>query len=126
MAQGISFSIPAKTAEWVVTQLMTSGEVKRPFLGISVQTRVVSNRLARTLNLKHNLLVEVVYVERRSPAAEVGIQIGDLIFEMNGKSITTVDDIHHALAEWPAGKKVDLTIIREGKILHVALAPVIK
>ncbi len=61
---------------------------------------------ARFHNLQHNWLLEVVHVERVSPAEVGGVFKGHFITELNGDRIITADDIHHALSEWTAGNKM--------------------
>jgi len=122
-SQGIGFSIPSKTAEWVVSQLMTSGKVKRVYLGLSGQTRIVSNKFLRFHNLKNNQLFEIVQVEKESPAKKSNLHAGDFIAEINGVSVKSVDDIHHILAEWPAGKEINLKVIRRQEMFEVKITP---
>ena len=111
-AQGIGFSIPSNTAKWVLSQLLTVGRVRRGYLGISAQQRPLGRRLVRFHNLTAEFAVEVVSIMRSSPAREAGIREGDLIVAINGQEVSSVDHLHHFLAEWPIGKTVRLSIIR--------------
>src|SRR6202171_5024959 len=52
-AQGLSFSVPIDTAKWVVGELMTTGRVRRGWLGIAGQNRPVEREVARRLELAH-------------------------------------------------------------------------
>src|SRR2546429_584053 len=71
-AQGLSFSIPIDTARWVLGQLMTTGHVRRGYLGIAGQNRPLARSTARRLGLAQGPGVEVMRVERGGPAAEAG------------------------------------------------------
>jgi serine protease Do len=51
-------------------------------------------------------------VEEGSPAATAGIVEGDLIVEVAGKSITSIDDLFEALAAAPADKPLAVKVIR--------------
>ncbi len=112
MAQGIGFSIPADTAKWVVSQLLTYGRVRRGFLGITAQQRPLSRRMVIYHNLTSDLAVEVVSIVSDGPAVKSGILKGDLIVAINGQVVSSVDHIHRFLSEWPVGKAVTLTVIR--------------
>lgn len=112
MAQGIGFSIPANTARWVVTQLLTEGRVRRGYLGIAAQQRPLSRRLARHHNLKIATAAEVVVVAPDGPAAAAGLLVGDLIVAVNGTEVSDVDQIHHILGEQSIGASVTLSVIR--------------
>ncbi len=111
-AQGIGFSIPSNTAKWILSQLLTVGRVRRGHLGITAQQRPLGRRLVRFHNLTAEFAVEVVSIMPNSPAGEAGIREGDLIVAINGQEVTSVDHLHHFLAEWPIGKEVRLSIIR--------------
>jgi S1-C subfamily serine protease len=115
MAQGISFAIPANTARWVVGELITRGEVKRVHLGIAGTTRPLNRRMQRYFELKASSAVQVVEVETGSLAQRSGLQVGDVIVELNGEGIATVDDIHRRLSRPQAADHLDLTILRENQ-----------
>lgn len=112
MAQGIGFSIPSNTANWVVSQLLTHGRVRRGYLGITARQRPLGKRLVRFYNLKAEFAVEVISIISNSPAGKAGIREGDLVVAINGQEVASVDHIHRFLSEWPIGKSVMLTIIR--------------
>lgn len=112
MAQGIGFSIPANTAKWVVSQLLTQGRVRRGYLGLAGRQRPLERRLVRFHRLSHEYAVEAISVDPMGPAAQAGLQEGDLIIAINGQPLSSVDDLHLFLAEWPIGQEVVLTILR--------------
>jgi S1-C subfamily serine protease len=124
MAQGIGFAIPAKTARWVVSQLISHGRVKRGFLGIAGRERPLNRRLVRFYDLDDERAVEVISVDQNGPAAKAGLREGDLIVAINDQGVTSVDDLHRFLAEWPISGSVALTIIRWQNRLTVEVIPV--
>jgi S1-C subfamily serine protease len=124
MAQGIGFSIPSDTAKWVVSHLLTYGKVRRSYLGITAQQRPLGRRLVRFHNLKGEFAIEVMSVVPDGPAGKSGIREGDFITAINGQEVTSVDHIHHFLAEWPINKPVTLTIIRGQEKLENEVTPV--
>jgi S1-C subfamily serine protease len=124
MAQGIGFSIPSNTARWVVSQLITQGRVRRGYLGVAAQQRPLPRRMVRFHNLKGESAVEVISVAPDGPAGQAGIRQGDLIVAINEEDVTSVDQIHRFLAEWPIGRRVKLAIIRGEKRLEIEVAPV--
>ncbi len=123
IAQGIGFSIPSSTSKWVVSQLLTNGRVRRGFLGIAAQQRPLSRRVVRFHNLKSDFAVEVISVMSDGPAARSGILQNDLIVAINGQEVTSVDQIHSFLSEWPLGEAVKLTIIRGQERLEKEIVP---
>src|SRR3984885_13417963 len=70
MAQGIGFAIPAATAQWVLTEILTQGRVRRAWLGVAARDRPLDLRLVRALGLSNRNAVEVMSREAQGPAAE--------------------------------------------------------
>lgn len=124
MAQGIGFSIPSNTAEWVASQLMTQGRVRRGYLGVSVRPRPISRSLARYHNIPGEFMVEVMGLEADGPAARAGLRQGDLIASLDGQIVRTPDDLHRALTRWSVGKAVRLAVIRGQERVELDVTPV--
>jgi S1-C subfamily serine protease len=123
-AQGISFSVPIDTAKWVVGELMTTGKVRRGWLGIAGQNRPVGRELARRVGLGHASGVEVTGFDERGPAAKSGLRVGDVVVGVDGKRVESVDDLHRALQRWPIEKALALAVLRARELVDVAVTPV--
>ena len=67
---------------------------------------------------KSKLVVDKVH--ENTPAFQAGLQKGDIITEVNGKETVTASDFPEALKNLPAGSKLNLTILRDGKKLNIA------
>src|SRR5690606_1725408 len=79
---GIGFAIPSALARPVIEQLREHGEVPRGWLGVQIQP--VTNEIAEALGLKDTAGALVSRVVPDSPAAEAGLQVGDLIVRFDG------------------------------------------
>jgi S1-C subfamily serine protease len=123
MAQGIAFAIPVDTARWVVGELLTQGRVRRAYLGLTGRTRPVDRRLARVVGITQETVVEIVAVEAASPAAQAGLQEGDLIAGLDSGPVTRIDDLHRALAVQAVGVPIVLTILRAGTRRELTVTP---
>jgi S1-C subfamily serine protease len=123
MAQGIGFAIPANTGKWVVSQLLTHGRVRRGYLGLAARPRPLERRLVRFHSLSSESVVEAISVDPRGPAAQAGLREGDLIVAINDQPLSSVDDLHRFLAEWPIGEPAALTIIRGLERLDLRVRP---
>mmetsp|Transcript_33748 Transcript_33748/g.55738 ORF Transcript_33748/g.55738 Transcript_33748/m.55738 type:complete len:370 (-) Transcript_33748:195-1304(-) len=119
-AQGISFSVPIKTVEWVVTQLMRSGSVQRGYIGMGGVTRPApaSLRRLRSLKFKSNTVVQVERVEPGGPAALAGLLPGDTVLAVNGAHLSSMDHLFALMAEHGPGREVTLTVIRDLSSVH--------
>jgi S1-C subfamily serine protease len=120
-AQGISFAIPSNTAQWVATELIVKGKVRRAYLGLAGQSRPVSRRAQRYYELATNSVVEVMSVEAKAPAARAGLRPGDQIVGLNGQPVGNVDDIHRLLAGQGAGVRLRLAVLRARERLELEI-----
>jgi S1-C subfamily serine protease len=123
-AQGIGFAIPSNTAQWVLSQILSHGRVRRGYLGIAGRERPIDRRLARALNLPFARAVEVMSVEAAGPAANAGLRAGDWLTALHGEPVRHVDDLHRLLGELPLGEAVEVTLVRGTKIVKTAVVPV--
>lgn len=123
MAQGIGFSVPAATAQWVLTEILTQGRVRRAYLGISVRDRPIDRRLVRGLGLSVTRGIEVIGRETSGPAVESDLRPGDLIVGVNDMTVDGIDGLHRCLSRWPAGSPLTLHVIRRTASLKVRLTP---
>jgi S1-C subfamily serine protease len=122
-AQGIAFSIPADTAQWVVPQLLTKGSVRRIYLGIFGQSRLLSRRLVRYYELDQSYGCEIMGVEPEGPATKAGMHIGDIIVAINSQPVQNTDDIFFELSSWPQEKDLSVTIVRRSQLLELTVRP---
>lgn len=123
MAQGIGFSVPADTARWVVSELLTHGRVRRGSLGLTAQQVPLNRQLSRFYHLQNKSAVEIASVTRTGPAYSAGIRERDLIVSINSHTVESVDDIHRILSELPLGQTLPLVIIRGRERLEFEVVP---
>ena len=109
---GIGFAVPIDTAKRIVPELKKSGHVERGYLGISTIT--IDDSLS-DLNLPVARGALVQSVEPGSPAAKAGIKGGDIITAIDGKKVSSKDDVSNAITSKKQGDKVTITILRAGK-----------
>jgi S1-C subfamily serine protease len=122
MAQGISFAVPIDTAAWVIPQLLSHGRVRRPYLGFGGQSRPIEPRVARSLELRNARAVEVMTVERGTPA-DGALRVGDLVTAIAGRAVESVDDVHRELLGRAIGEPLTLTVVRAESRMDVAVVP---
>jgi S1-C subfamily serine protease len=122
-AQGIGFAVPASTARWVLTELLTQGRVRRAWLGVSVRDRPLDRRLVRALDLRVGRAVEVMSRERAGPAWQADLQQGDLIVAVNGEPVAGIDALYRVVSRVPTGRSVSLEIVRRARRMSVEIVP---
>ncbi len=107
---GVSFSIPIDVALKVSNQLETTGHVSRGKLGVVIQD--VSQGLADSFGLPQPEGALVSSVEKGGPAAQAGIEPGDVILKMNGQPVGRSTELPVEIAEQSPGTTVNLQIWR--------------
>jgi S1-C subfamily serine protease len=126
MAQGLGFAIPSATAEWVLQEILTHGQVRRRQLGIVAQVARLPRSLVRALDLLADQGVEVRDVAQGSMASLAGIRPDDVIVALAGRVVTSIDDLHRLLMAVPADKGFDLTILRDEALRNIFIAALSK
>ena len=119
-AQNIGFAIPIKTAMQIVGELKRNGKVRRPFDGI-VPTEL-TGRLSRLLRLPEGttgLVVRAVY--RNSPAAQAGLQQGDVLLKLAGQALTDEASYRRVLSGLRIGLEIEVVFLRDGQQATVRL-----
>ncbi|MCB1135114.1 MAG: PDZ domain-containing protein, partial [Chlamydiia bacterium] len=119
-SMGISFAIPSKIAQHVLHQLMDHGSVSRGYLGVLMQP--ITTDLAAAFGLERNqgaLLAEIV---ADSPASNSGLQQGDIILEMDGKTFDNVGTLRTWIAMKDPGTQVSFLVLRKGEKTTVPVA----
>jgi serine protease Do len=111
--QGIGFAIPIDLAKGILTQLKTSGQVTRGWLGITIQD--LKGQLAEYYGVSGKTGVLVAGVVPGDPADQAGIQPKDIITQINSEKVTTSRDLTKLAAKLGVGDTAKVTILRNGK-----------
>jgi S1-C subfamily serine protease len=115
--------VPVNTAKWVASQVMTSGKVSRSYIGVMGQTAPITRRLVRFWKLEQKTGVLVAGVEDGSPAAQAGLEEGDLILSLNGKLVEDVDALHRLLTAERIGTTSPLVVLRRYERMDLEITP---
>jgi S1-C subfamily serine protease len=120
---GIGFAIPVDTVNRIVPELIRSGKVTRPGMGI----QIAEDQLAERLGVKGVLVVEVV---QGSAAAKAGlrptrreasgrVRLGDVVTAIDGKKIESSNELFLLLEKYKIGDNINVSLLREGKAVQV-------
>jgi serine protease DegQ len=115
--QGIGFAIPVSLAKRVMEQIIETGTVTRGWFGVDVAD--ITPELAESLGLKGTRGAIVGAIERGSPAEKSGLRLGDVIFQINNRTVPDVTTALNAIAEIPPGKTVPVKVVRRSQELTV-------
>jgi serine protease Do len=109
-ATGLGFAIPINLVNEVATQVLTTGRVRRTYLG--VQFGDVTPQLARQFGLPVAEGIVLLYVDPGSPAARAGLARGDIITSFAGQKIGSGGDLRRLLRARKPGETVTAQIVR--------------
>jgi len=122
---GVGFAIPIETARTIASQLVADGSVEHAYLGVRLQT--ITPAAAEELDLPRG--VQLAGVESGSPASRAGLEAGteartvdglelttdgDVIIAVDGRSVTSAEELATAIAAHKPGDKVTLTVVSSG------------
>ncbi len=118
---GIGFAIPAKAAKETVAQLIAKGSVTRGWLGVSLQD--VSPEIASALGRKEAKGALIREIIPGTPAANAGLQGGDLILDVNGRAVKNSSELSRAVAALPPRSVAKVRVLRDRaeRVVNVTL-----
>ncbi len=120
---GLGFAVPVDTIKSIVPQLIQHGKIIRPALGIGIVPDSMKHRLIRS---SKGLIIS--YIEENGPAGKAGLKgmtqdqygriyLGDIITEVDGVTVNSLDDIYQLLEQKKVGDFVTVKYKRDGKTL---------
>jgi len=122
-AQGLCFAIPSKIATFVASRLVRDGKIRRSYIGVVGQNAPIPRKIALSVGIERETGVLVVSVEDGSPAKASGLTGGDIILEMDGRAIASVDDLHRILTEEMINATSVLSVLRRAEKIPVTIIP---
>ena len=114
-AHGIGFAIPVRTAKRVLEQIVEHGRVVRGWLGVEVGNVIVAANSGLPAAARGATVVDVY---PGGPAAQAGLQPGDILLKMGKQPIIDPTDLRTREAEMAPGSKVHLSGLRAGEPFH--------
>ncbi|MEB3830555.1 HhoA/HhoB/HtrA family serine endopeptidase [Phormidium sp. CCY1219] len=128
-AQGLGFAIPIETAQAIAEQLLTTGKVQHPFLGIEMLT--LTPALQQELNTDPNSPVTlsvdegvlIVRVVPDSPADRAGLRAGDVIQRMENQPIRDSETVQEIVQGSQVGATLEVQINRNGQTRNITVQP---
>jgi serine protease Do len=121
--EGMGYAISSNTATPIIQQLVQKGYVIRPWLGVGLYT------VDQYAILRYDLAVDkgalITEVATPSPAAEAGLETGDVITGFEGEEITSADDLIQAIHSQEIGQEVEITFWR-GEVQNTTQATLVE
>lgn len=128
-AQGLGFAIPINQARAIADELVANGRVEHAYLGIQMRTLTAAlrdeiNADPRSgLRLQAEAGVVILGIARNSPAAQSGLQLGDVILSMNGQAISEADTVQRVVEGTAVGDAITMSVDRGGRTVELSVRP---
>jgi S1-C subfamily serine protease len=129
-AQGLGFAIPINTAMRIANQLIATGKVDHPFLGIQMVNLTPQLKEEINSDPNANLKIDVdkgtliARVVRNSPAAKGGMKSGDIIQSINGKAVRNSNEVQQVVETTKIGSSIQVQVRRNGQIVSLNITPI--
>ena len=123
-AQGICFAVASNTAQFVLSEIIRHGYVRRAYIGVAGQTARVPRRHAVMAGVENKMGVLLMNIEPDAPAAQAGLLPGDVVVRLDGVDINGVDDLIRVLDRDRIGKTLSMDVLRLGRLRAIDIHPV--
>ncbi|HEV2912931.1 MAG TPA: S1C family serine protease [Pyrinomonadaceae bacterium] len=116
LARGAGVTIPAPTVDRVVDQLLASGRIARPYLGVGMHPVLLPTKLREQFNLPYSSGLMMLSVEADAPADKAGITIGDVLVALGEDGVADTNDVQRILGREQVGAVIRARFLRGGEI----------
>src|SRR3954469_5096379 len=123
-AQGICFAVASNTAQFVLSEIIRHGYVRRAYIGVAGQTAPVPRRHAVVAGVDNTMGALLAQIEGDGPAARAGLLPGDVVTKLDGIDINGVDDLIRALDRDRIDRTVAMDVLRMGRLRAIDIHPV--
>jgi S1-C subfamily serine protease len=123
-AQGICFAVASNTAQFVLSEIIRHGYVRRAYIGVSGQTAPIPRRHAVIAGVENRMGALLAQIEPDGPAAQAGLLAGDVVIELDGVGIDGVDDLIRVLDRDRIDRTLEMNVLRMGRLRAVNIHPI--
>ena len=123
-AQGICFAVASNTAQFVLSEIIRHGHVRRAYIGVSAQTAPIPRRHAVVAGIDNAMGALLAQLEPDGPAARAGLLPGDVVTRLDGIDIHGVDDLIRALDRDRIGRTLAMEVLRMGRARAIDIHPI--
>jgi len=119
VSAGIGFAIPSDIADAITKQLISGGKVSRGYLGVTIAS--VTPEIAESLGLSSREGAYINEVVPGGPAAQAGLQVGDIVVRMNGTKVKDNLDLTRRVGMARSGETIRLEVMRNGRLVPLSV-----
>src|SRR5256885_4300357 len=123
-AQGICFAVASNTAQFVLSEIIRHGYVRRAYIGVAGQTAPIPRRHAGLARIDNKMGALLAQIEPDGPAAKAGLLPRDVGIKLDGVEINGVDDLIRILDRDRIGRTLAMDVLRLGRLRAIDIHPV--
>jgi S1-C subfamily serine protease len=123
-AQGICFAVASNTAQFVLSEIIRHGYVRRAHVGVSGQSAPVPRRHAVLAGIENKMGALLTQIEPDGPAAKAGILPGDVVVRLDGVDVNGVDDLIRVLDRDRIDRTLEMDVLRMGRLRAIDIHPI--
>jgi S1-C subfamily serine protease len=116
LTRGAAVTIPAQTVDRVVDQLLATGRIARPYLGVGMHPVSLPDKLREQFNLAQSSGLMMLSIEADAPADKAGINIGDVLVALGENTVADTDDVQNVLGTAAVGAVIKARYLRGGEL----------
>src|ERR1700757_1425870 len=122
-AQGICFAVASNTAQFVLSEIIRHGYVRRAYIGVAGQTAPIPRRHAVLAGVENKMGALLAQIEPDGPAAKAALLPGDVGIRLAGVDINGVDDLIRVLDRDRIGRGLAMDVLRLGRLRAIDIHP---
>ncbi|WP_371421181.1 S1C family serine protease [Tardiphaga sp.] len=123
-AQGICFAVASNTAQFVLSEIIRHGYVRRAFIGVSGQTAPIPRRHAVLAGVENTMGALLDQIDPEGPAARAGLLPGDVVIALDHVPVNGVDDLIRILDRDRIARAIEIDVLRMGQLRAIDIHPV--
>src|ERR1700731_5481061 len=123
-AHGICFAVAGNTAQFVLSEIIRHGYVRRAHIGVGGQTAPIPRRHAVVAGIDNTMGALLAQIEPDTPAAKAGLLPGDVVTRLDGIAVNGVDDLIRVLDRDRIGRRLAMDVLRMGRLRAIDIDPI--
>jgi len=122
-AQGLCFAVSSNLSSYVAGKIIMEGKVRRAYVGIAGQLVNLTERMIAANKLQKHTGVYVFELVADANVYNNELRVGDIIVELDGKPVGSVDDMHRLFSYEMIGVRKKVGVLRNGHLNYVHIIP---